>query len=368
MSVLVGSVAKIATQVQSTTSASSSRRTSDQSPSPKRRRTSRRSRSSDSDHGSLNRKLLDTEDTDPPHSDSGGQGQVETEDHEGPPLNGTEKVGTENRNSPPARDEPIPDSVLVVDVDSDLDENCLQMLGDVGREEVTAGPPVHKDIVSRFEHFATKGLMKEEFDTLMKKYVVPSNCLKISPPKLNQEIQVTIPDWAKERDCKWISLQQQLTSGLTAQMRAMEVLMSKKNAGKDLTQGLNDLSHSSRIFMDLQYKVSQERRHLLSSSVKSAVVKEVIKSTVVDSMLFGEDLGERIKTHEDLQKLGRSLGNKPTAKSSYREGAGKPRSAHKVPLNSQGPPRRYYKSKVQHKGGQYYKKSGQGHPRDYRKH
>jgi hypothetical protein len=91
-------------------------------------------------------------------------------------------------SSPP--EEPTPaqtDIEIEVPQEQKLDDEILSLLGDAPKSDQQFGPPIHKDIASRWQEILSKGLEKEMKEKLLKGYMIPKNCDLLFAPKLNPE-------------------------------------------------------------------------------------------------------------------------------------------------------------------------------------
>ncbi|CAH2091007.1 unnamed protein product [Euphydryas editha] len=71
-----------------------------------------------------------------------------------------------------------------------LDEEIITILGDVS-DELSYGPPIHKELALRWTNAIKNGLLKEKKKEIMKKYLPPENRKTIDAPKLNLEAQAS---------------------------------------------------------------------------------------------------------------------------------------------------------------------------------
>ncbi|XP_045452339.1 uncharacterized protein LOC123661422 [Melitaea cinxia] len=95
-----------------------------------------------------------------------------------------------------------------------LDEEIINILGDAP-DELSYGPPIHKELALRWINAIKNGLPKEKKKEIMKKYLPPENCKTIDAPKLNLEAQAAVPEAAVKRDKAIASKQSQIDSSLT---------------------------------------------------------------------------------------------------------------------------------------------------------
>lgn len=200
-------------------------------------------------------------------------------------------------------------------------------------DDKIVAPAVHKDIVIRWEEILKKGLPKDETETLIKKYPSPENAQSIKPPIINPEIQVSVQDVILKRDERIVEKQQKIAACIAAVGKALTLTMNADFESK--IPLFEQLSDTGRLLVDLQYDESSLRRSLIQPVVHASV-RDTLKATLSDEMLFGKDLSEKVKSTKNLLQASKDL--KFTSNSS--------RSNSK---NFKGPTRRYSTSKNQQK-------------------
>lgn len=61
-------------------------------------------------------------------------------------------------------------------------------------------PPIHADIVARWDDVLKEGLPKEDRKSLYEKYLTPKNCVQYEPPILNKEVKASLSEPIITRD------------------------------------------------------------------------------------------------------------------------------------------------------------------------
>ncbi|XP_036150064.1 uncharacterized protein LOC118647976 [Monomorium pharaonis] len=92
----------------------------------------------------------------------------------------------------------------------DLDIEILEAIGKRVAEDRVLAPSIPKSIAVRLEDILKKGLPKEEKEKLIKEHAPPKNCTLIDPPKLNDEIKVSVMETTTKRDDRIIEKQKKL--------------------------------------------------------------------------------------------------------------------------------------------------------------
>ncbi|XP_063363523.1 uncharacterized protein LOC134655494 [Cydia amplana] len=191
--------------------------------------------------------------------------------------------------------------------DLQLDEDILQLLGDAPREETPMGPPIHKDIASRWQNILAKGLSKELKESLTKEYLIPNNCDLLMAPTLNPEVRVALPDPLVKRDTSLLYKQKQLGIALSALASVTEMVLANETSKQKL---LKPLSDACRILCDSHFTETRTRRGFIISSI-NAKLKQTLIDSNRDKLLFGENVSEKLKAAKTIQQSGEALKNNP---------------------------------------------------------
>lgn len=80
----------------------------------------------------------------------------------------------------------------------------------------------------RWTHIITNGLPEDEYNSLLKKYTVPTNCALLAPAVLNAETQTVVPTNIQRKDDASVKFQTKLGIGLSA--LGIQTLLSEKDA------------------------------------------------------------------------------------------------------------------------------------------
>lgn len=194
--------------------------------------------------------------------------------------------------------------------DLQLDEDILQLLGDAPKAETPLGPPIHKDVASRWQNILEKGLSKEVKENLTKEYLVPSNCDLLLAPTLNPEVKVALPDALVKRDSSLLFKQKQLGIALSALASVTEMVISNETSKQKI---LKPLSDACRILCDSHFMESRTRRGFIISTINSKLKQTLIDSSR-DKFLFGDNVSEKLKAAKTIQQSGEALKNAPKPK------------------------------------------------------
>jgi len=195
----------------------------------------------------------------------------------------------------------------VLIIDTELDDETKQLLGEAPKDPILFGPAIHKELVIRFDSIVTKGLSQEECSILCNKNSVPSNCKLLTAPELNNEIKSILMDYSKERDGQLKEMQRQTGCAISAVGSVMTNLLNCQKGSEVSNVMLTGLNDAAKILCDLHHKFSLKRKSLITTNIKSKILKSAVADSLTDHMLFGAELDKRIKQKEDLEKLGKNL-------------------------------------------------------------
>jgi hypothetical protein len=204
-----------------------------------------------------------------------------------------------------ATSQPQPNLELALEtqVDTGLNSNILEILGVDPTVVVEYGPAINTELANRLTFFATSGLKKEERLDLVKKYPVPENCQTIAAPELNAEIKAALSESLLKRDKALESRQKSVATVIACLSRAITTQMLSTEPDHELLQQLVD---STRLLCDTQYNDSIARKTFAISYLKKDV-KDQLSLTKIGKSLFGDNLGETLKTAKAVSKTGSEL-------------------------------------------------------------
>ncbi|XP_063827151.1 uncharacterized protein LOC135076661 [Ostrinia nubilalis] len=198
----------------------------------------------------------------------------------------------------------VPPPVLATEqADPPLDPEILDILGDDPTAVQKFGANINKDLANRFNHITTAGLDKEGRKLLIEKYLIPANCSKIAAPRLNPEIKAAVPDSVVRRDKAIEARQTEIAAAISCLSQAISNQLAEKHTNHELLKRLMD---SARLMCDIQYSESISRRNFTLYSLKRDI-KEQLTNAKIDTLLFGEDLPETIKTAKAVTKSSSDL-------------------------------------------------------------
>ncbi|XP_036141518.1 uncharacterized protein LOC118645132 [Monomorium pharaonis] len=259
----------------------------------------------------VNEVLLDELAINPPQETSNGRAATPMKS-----ATETQQVEKPNTNSSAVElqksDNPSQEDKRVIE---DLDEDILEAIGSRVAEERVLAPAIPNSIAVRIEGILKKGLPKEEREKLLEAHVPPKNCVLTDPPKLNDEVKVSINETSKKQDDRIVEKQKKITACLALLGSSIRDIIDKNktegNPKLSTTQIelVKKLSEAARLLADLQRDETQTRRSLILAALSSSQ-KETLESGEADEWLFGQKLGDRLKAAKSIERSGKELKTK----------------------------------------------------------
>ncbi|KAJ8949498.1 hypothetical protein NQ314_008189 [Rhamnusium bicolor] len=156
----------------------------------------------------------------------------------------------------------------------------------------------------------------------------------MAAPKLNLEIKDAVNDYTLKKDERLANIQAQVGADMVALGKILTILFESKEVENASKLRLTELiSDSAKLLADVHHQDSDSRRNLVSLKLKKDLIS-TIDETGVDGWLFGENLADRVKAAQTIERSGQDLKNvstKPTTS--------KRKKNARVRLNYRGPSR-----------------------------
>ncbi|KAJ2951845.1 hypothetical protein O0L34_g14010 [Tuta absoluta] len=184
-----------------------------------------------------------------------------------------------------------------------IDPKLLEALGDCHTDTPEWGDEILQDIAQRWEPIFRTGLKKDVKEDLYKKYLFPKNIPLSKPPILNPEIAAVLTEQSKNRDSRVSTKQNQIGRTLAAIGRAMSGIINKSMETSDVIRTLND---AGKLLSDSHYLETDTRRSLVTPLLDKAYIMP-FKDRKRDSFLFGDNLGDFIKSSRGIKKTGQMI-------------------------------------------------------------
>ncbi|XP_063547123.1 uncharacterized protein LOC134754719 [Cydia strobilella] len=197
-------------------------------------------------------------------------------------------------------------------INEDFDHDLLRALGEFEAETVEWGDNIHEDIAKHFQHILLNGLKKEAKEELHKKYLFPKNVPFSKAPTLNPEIAAMLTEASRNRDNRILAKQQQIGKALSGLGKAMTSLLKKE---PNIAEAKRTLSDVGKLVADAHFAETETRRSDVIPLVDKSLI-DPFKDRKRDSFLFGEKLGDLVKSSRGIKKTGQLIQAAPTASAS----------------------------------------------------
>ncbi|CAG9815733.1 unnamed protein product [Phaedon cochleariae] len=195
----------------------------------------------------------------------------------------------------------IPQDVVIIDNDVKLDDEILEALGEDPHKDTKKTYELHSVVQKRWKTILTEGLDKGEKERLMELHLPPTNLTLLKAPDINPEILKAIPSNTHKKDKFQQLNQSQLGKGLAALGAGINILLKEEDNKENKNTVLGLLSESGKLLTDVHYNMSLTRRALITPTL-SKTVKELTSAAPIEELLFGSNLGERIKTAKAVER------------------------------------------------------------------
>lgn len=200
---------------------------------------------------------------------------------------------------------------------------------------------IHSSISNRWNHWLKAGLKKKVKEELLKKYPRAGDCF-LEAPILNSEISSTLNEAALKRDNYFCATQKLAGSTVSALGPVVSLLL--ENEKVDSKTILGNVWEAAMLRTELHHSQSIARRAYILPSLTEQVSASLEKKEI-DTHLFGDKLGEKIKDIKVMNKLSQELKIPATKKiNSNSSGNWKSPPRQRKPTTSTG-----YKPKYQPK-------------------
>lgn len=219
----------------------------------------------------------------------------------------------------------------------DLNQELIDALEDVEADTEEFGDDLHNKVAQRFQQVLLNGLKKEAKEELLKKYLFPKNVPLAKAPTLNAEISAMLVETCKSRDKRLHNKQNQLGKALSALGKAITILL-QKNA--NLTEVIRTLNDAGTILADSHYAETDTRRTVILPLIDKTL-SEPFKDRKRDGFLFGDKLGEVVKSSRGIKKTGQLIQANAQPLNS-KSPSSRTRQFHNVPSYRNGGPKQFY--------------------------
>lgn len=198
-----------------------------------------------------------------------------------------------------------------------LPDEILEMLGQSKAVEEPLGEKIPKEISERWGKILLDGLAKEQKELISKQMLIPENFLLARAPKLNPEVSAVLTDPVKNRDKRLEKAQNQLGTAIAGLVNLTKDLIKSDMNKLDIIKRISEIS---QILLDLHFEESVNRRKLIVPLLDKCFWS-AIQGVKRETYLFGDKLGETIKTTKDIEKTGQQIKKPATSRPNLRRPA-----------------------------------------------
>ena len=208
-----------------------------------------------------------------------------------------------------------------------IDEEVMEILGEDPLKVKTLDTKLHSEIQKRLKFWFDNGIDKEERETLLEKYKVPSG---LETHKLNPEISLKLAKHSRARDMFMSKRQQLAGSAISSIGWAMTNIIEDKisidKPNKNfLLERLND---ACKLISDSMHSQTRSRIALILPAIDKDT-RGILEDTEPGEFLFGNNLSEKIKDAKKMEKLALNLRKNSGFKNQSAQ-------IQRFPLNSNG--------------------------------
>jgi len=186
-----------------------------------------------------------------------------------------------------------------------LDEETKKVLGEDPESVKQKDIDLHPDLVSRWSKWIKEGLAKETKSEVLAKYSRKGN-LSLEAPTLNVEIAATLNEAGTKRDNLFIQEQNFAGTALAALGEAITMILKDEEEPIDRMKLLERLADTGKLLTQLYFQISSARRAFIAP-VLTKQVKDLLQKTTPGIFLYGDKVGEVIKSAKSVEKLGKEI-------------------------------------------------------------
>lgn len=189
------------------------------------------------------------------------------------------------------------------------------------------GKPISKSLANMVNMACTSQC---DTDNLIKKYKVPENCDKVTPPLVNEEIWKTIDKRAQSQDRSLVETQNMAAAGISSMIKLAEMVKPYISTNSEAKSVLSD---AMTLIGQVQYSLSVRRRYMIRPTLKRKYYGLCNINKPITNKLFGDELAKDIKACESMSFVGKEPFYKP---SFPRGGTGRYMRGQTRPYNNYG--------------------------------
>lgn len=172
---------------------------------------------------------------------------------------------------------------------------------------VSEGPTINEDIATGVANILQSGLEATKLRKIKEDYITPKNCTRLKEMECNQEIIKMVSNQVKLRDAHLKKVQNTLLKGLTAAVHAFNTLNDMTSLSEEGRGAVKMIADATALIADSSHSLDISRRYLFKGELKEEFSMLCTDSYPVNSLLFGEQLPEKIKDVYETQKMSQKM-------------------------------------------------------------
>lgn len=207
---------------------------------------------------------------------------------------------------------PEPDEQVEVEYiqNEEMDE-ILELLGENPQQSKVLDNNLRPSLGLRWNHWISNGILKQVKGELLIKYARKTES---DAPRLNPKIRAVISESASKRDNFIVENERMAGSALSALGSVLSSLMSDDDSVNKL-EFIQKISDAGKLILEIHHNETNSRKAFILPSV-SRQVRSILQESEQGTRLFGDNLTDKIKEANAIEKLSGLIKNQPVIKQS----------------------------------------------------
>lgn len=189
--------------------------------------------------------------------------------------------------------------------EEELGEELISMLSEASRLAKPKCNQVHSTIANVWFSVMTTGLESNIKERLLKEYIREGR-ISFEAPAMNPEVLAAVNTTVKARDKHLVNSQNEIGSALSALGLAIRTLSSEKGQEK-MTKTSQHLIDTGAILSEHFYRLSLTRKAFITPTISDKAVVAILEETKPGLLLFGDDLGSKLRAAKIILKTGQEF-------------------------------------------------------------
>ena len=233
------------------------------------------------------------------------QNMTEQEEDESKTDNANVESGEEGELTEP---EPVKPDIIMTKGKGNTN-SLLEKLSKNVKSKENVGSSVSDELGNIVNDLLSNGMSDDTLKEQKEKYSRPENCTFLTVPKVNEEIWQHAHDTIKSKDIKFQNIQKVLMKGLTVVVELMNKTMVaiENQSAVSRSEILDGLSDAVSFLSSANQEINMRRKELWRPELDESYKALYIYNKPVTTMLFGDNLPQKVKELSDTKKGGRKI-------------------------------------------------------------